>query len=262
MTASPQWSAAHRWADHWAATDQAYYVALRRGFAAQYDIQRGEMSLSAAERWAVPQRQPSRLSYFESRAATPLRGADLGAPTFAGDWVRGWLADLHRHILPAPPTTAAYAALMTAGVDLLTWLANHLSQIPEGVGAEDQSLRAIRRAWSEFTPPGVSRVQTDSIRRLYLGTVANGHRSGRTVGIVQWVSRGRRIEQARAVPQLAMSWAVAVDQADPTIAMLSRDALKRRQKTVRTQTTRKLTSLTPESNLEVRRAGPTKAVAA
>ncbi|MGH2863060.1 MAG: hypothetical protein ACRDLT_16390 [Solirubrobacteraceae bacterium] len=91
---------------------------------------------------------------------------------------------------------------MTSGVDLLTWLANHLSQIPEGVGAEDQSSRAIRRAWSEFAPPGVSRVQTDSIRRLYLGTAANGHHSGRTVGIVQWVSRGRRIEQARAVPQL------------------------------------------------------------
>jgi hypothetical protein len=110
-------------------------VALRRGFAAQYDIQRGEMRLSAAERWALPQRQPSRISYFESRAATPLRGADLGPPTFAGDWVRGWLADLHHYILPAPPTTAAYSALMTAGVDLLTWLGNHLSQIPEGVGA-------------------------------------------------------------------------------------------------------------------------------
>jgi hypothetical protein len=178
MTASAQWSAAHRWADQWATTDQAYYVALRRGFAAQCDIQRGVMTLAGAERWALPDRQPARLSYFESRAATPLRGADIGPPTFAGDWIRGWLADLERHILPAPPTTAAYSALMTAGVDLLTWLANHLSQIPEGVGAEDQSLRAIRRAWSEFAPPGVSRVQTDSIRRLYLGTVANGHRTG------------------------------------------------------------------------------------
>jgi len=262
MTASPQWSAAHRWADQWASTDQAYYLALRRGFAAQYDVQRGVMTLSAAERWALPERQPGRLSYFDSRAATPLRGADIGPPTFAGDWIRGWMADLERHILPAAPTAAAYAALMTAGVDLLTWLANHLSQIPEGVGAEEQSLRAIRRAWSEFAPPGVSRVQTDSIRRLYLGTVANGHRSGRTVGIVQWVARGRRIEQARAVPQLAMSWAVAVDQADPAIAMLSRDALKRRQKTIRTQTTRKLGPPSTQPDLEARRAGPTRAVAA
>jgi hypothetical protein len=262
MTASAQWSAAHRWADQWATTDQAYYVALRRGFAAQCDIQRGVMTLAGAERWALPDRQPARLSYFESRAATPLRGADIGPPTFAGDWIRGWLADLERHILPAPPTTAAYSALMTAGVDLLTWLANHLSQIPEGVGAEDQSLRAIRRAWSEFAPPGVSRVQTDSIRRLYLGTVANGHRSGRTVGIVQWVSRGRRIEQARAVPQLAMSWAVSVDQADPAIAVLSRDALKRRQKLVRTQTGRRLGSTATPPDLELRRADPTRAVAA
>lgn len=262
MTASPQWSAAHRWADQWASTDQAYYLALRRGFAAQYDVQRGVMSLAAAERWALPQRQPAQLSYLDSRAATPLRGADLGPPTFAGEWIRGWLADLERHILPAPPTTAAYAALMTAGVDLMTWLANHLSQIPEGVGAEDQSLRAIRRAWSEFAPPAVSRVQTDSIRRLYLGTVANGHHSGRTLGIVQWVSRGRRIEQARAVPQLAMSWAVAVDQADPAVAVLSRDQLKRRQKTVRTGTTRKLEPAAMRPDLETRRAGPTRAVAA
>jgi hypothetical protein len=262
MTASPQWSAAHRWADQWASTDQAYYMALRRGFAAQYDVQRGVTTLSAAERWALPQLQPGRLSYFDSRAATPLRGADIGPPTFAGDWIRGWLADLERHVLPTSPTAAAYAALMTAGVDLLTWLGNHLSQIPEGVGAEDQSLRAIRRAWSEFAPPGVSRVQTDSIRRLYLGTVANGHQSGRTVGIVQWIARGRRIEQVRAIPQLALSWAVAVDQADPAIAVLSRDALKRRQKTTRTQTTRRLGPPSTQPDLEAQRAGPTTAVAA
>lgn len=262
MTASRQWPAAHRWADRWATTDPIYYAALHRGFAVQYDIQRGVITLAEAERWAVPQRQPARLSYFDSRAATPLRGADLGPPTFAGDWIRNWLADLERHILPAPPTTGAYAALMTAGVDLLTWLGNHLSQIPEGVGAEEESLRAIRRAWSQFTPPGVSRVQTDSIRRLYLGTLANGHHSGRTLGIVQWVARGHRIDQARAVPQLAMSWAVAIDQADPAIAVLSRDALKRRQKTIRTRTTRKLEAAVTQPDVEGRRAGPTRAAAA
>jgi hypothetical protein len=62
--------------------------------------------------------------------------------------------------------------------------------------------------------------------------------------------------------KLAMSWAVAVDQADPAIAVLSRDALKRRQKTVRTQTTRKLEPDAVQPELETRRAGPTRAVAA
>src|SRR5579875_866601 len=64
MTASAQWSAAHRWADQWATTDRAYYMALRRGFATQYDIQHGVITLAAAERWALPERQPARLSYF------------------------------------------------------------------------------------------------------------------------------------------------------------------------------------------------------
>jgi hypothetical protein len=149
MTASPQWSAAHRWADQWASTDQAYYVALRRGFAAQYDVRRGVMTLSAAERWALPQGQPSRLSYFDSRAATPLRGADIGPPTFAGDWIRGWLADLERHVLPAPPTAASYAALMTAGVDLLTWLGTTCPRSPRGLAPR---IRACGRSGA----PGVS----------------------------------------------------------------------------------------------------------
>ena len=174
------------------------------------------------------------------------------------------MTDLERHILPAPATDAAAEILTTAGVALVTWLGNHLSQLPEGVGGQDAALRGVRRAWPEIAPAGVSRVQTDSVRRLYLGSCANGYQSGRTAGVVQWIARGHAIEQARAVPALATSWAVAVDQADPVIARLSREALKRRQWAVRSKTLRRLAPAV-EAQLsldELKRPGPRRAAAA
>jgi hypothetical protein len=241
MHSSRQWPEAQRWAERWASSDRGYERALRCGFAAQHDVQTGVMALSEAERWALPS-ELRRVSYWDWRAATPIRGADLGTAAFAGDWVETWLNDLERHILPAAPTHAAHEILTTTGVQLLTWLGNHLSRLPtDGIGDPDSALRSVRRAWVEIAPPGITRVQTDSVRRLYLGSCANGYQSGRSIGVVQWIARGRTIEQARSLAPLATSWAVAVDQADPSIAQLSREALKRRQWTVRSHTQRHLT---------------------
>ena len=259
MHASPQWIDAQRWAERWASSDRAYERAFICGFAAQHDVQSGVLSLAAAERWALPP-AVRRVSYWDGREATPIRGADLGSASFAPGWIAAWLHDLERHILPAPPTQPAREILTTAGVELLTWLGNHLSRLPEGVGGPDAALRSVRRAWPEIAPRGVSRVQTDSVRRLYLGSCANGYQSGRTVGVIQWIARGHKIEQARGAPRLATSWAVAVDQADPTIARMSAQALKRRQKTVRTSTLRRLPpALEGQLELPVERAGPKQA---
>ncbi|MGO9961707.1 MAG: hypothetical protein ACLP50_38000 [Solirubrobacteraceae bacterium] len=262
MYASAQWTDAQRWAERWAGSDRAYERALVCGFAAQYDVQAGVLSVGAAEQWALPP-AVRRVSYWDGRAGTPIVGADLGTAAFASAWVEGWMSDLERHILPAAPTDAASEILATTGVALLTWLGNHVSRLPEGVGGPDAALRGVRRAWPEIAATGVSRVQTDSVRRLYLGSCANGYQSGRTVGVVQWIARGRSIEQARAVPALATSWAVAVDQADPTIARLSREALKRRQKTVRGKALRRLApNVEAQLSLDVQRAGPRRAAAA
>lgn len=257
MHASAQWIDAQRWAERWATSDRAYERAFVCGFAAQHDVQSGVLSLAEAERWALPSAAVSRMSYRDGVGGTPIRGADLGTAVFAADWIAGWLRDLERHILPAPPTEPARAILTTTGVDLLSWLGNHLSRVPEGVGGSDEALRSVRRAWPEIAPAGVSRVQTDSVRRLYLGSCANGYQSGRTVGVIQWIARGHAIEQARAVPQLATSWAVAVDQADPSVARMSREALKRRQKAVRTTTLRRLApAIEGQLEPQVERAGP------
>jgi hypothetical protein len=264
MYASSQWADAQRWAERWADSDRAYERALSCGFAAQYDVQTGALTLAEAERWALPP-AVRRVSYWDGQAATPIRGADLGTAAFAGDWVRGWMTDLERHILPAPATDAAEQILTIAGVALLTWLGNHLSQLPDGVGGPDAALRGVRRAWPEIAPVGVSRVQTDSVRRLYLGSCANGYQSGRTAGVVQWIARGHAIEQARTVPALATSWAVAVDQADPAIARLSREALKRRQRAVRSNTLRRLApAMEAQLSLDElkKRPGPRRAAAA
>ena len=259
MHASPQWIDAQRWAERWASSDRAYERAFICGFAAQHDVQRRVLTLAQAERWALPP-TVRRVSYWDGRQATPIQGADLGAAAFAPDWIAAWIRDLERHILPAPPTEPAREILTSAGVELLTWLGNHLSRIPEGVGGPDAALRSVRRAWPEIAPAGVSRVQTDSVRRLYLGSCANGYQSGRTVGVVQWIARGHTIEQARGTPQLATSWAVAVDQADPSIARMSREALKRRQKTVRTSTLRRLApAIDGQLELQGEQAGPKQA---
>jgi hypothetical protein len=263
MHASPQWIDAQRWAERWAGSDRAYERAFVCGFAAQHDVQVGVLTLGEAERWAIPP-TVRHVSYWDWRAAAPIRGADLGPAAFATDWIAGWMRDLERHILPAPATPAAREILTSAGVELLRWLGNHLTRIPsDGVGGPDGALRSVRRAWPEIAPPGVSRVQTDSVRRLYLGSCANGYQSGRTVGVVQWIARGHAIEQARAVPQLATSWAVAVDQSDPRIARMSRAALKRRQKAIRTSTLRRLSpALEAQLEIEGERAGPKQAAAA
>lgn len=262
MYASLQWIDAQRWAERWASSDRAYERALIRGFGVQHDIQTGLLTLGEAEHWALPP-TVRRVSYWDGGPATPIRGADLGTAAFAADWIAGWMQDLERHILPAPASDPARVILAGAGVELLTWLGNHLSRIPDGVGGRDAALRSVRRAWPEIAPVGVSRVQTDSVRRLYLGSCANGYQSGRTVGVVQWIARGRAIEQACAVPQLATSWAVAVDQADPEVARMSRAALKRRQKAVRTNTLKRLAPvIEAQLELEVERAGPKRAVAA
>ncbi len=262
MYASSQWTDAQRWAERWAGSDRAYERALTCGFAAQHDVQTGVLSLGQAEQWALPP-AVRRVSYWDGRAATPLRGADLGTAAFADDWVRGWMTDLERHILPSPATDAAAEILTTTGVALVTWLGNHLSQIPEGVGGPDAALRGVRRAWPEIAPAGVSRVQTDSVRRLYLGSCANGYQAGRTAGVLQWVARGHSIEQARSRPPLATSWAVAVDQADPQIARLSREVLKRRQNAVRGKALRRLApTVEAQLSLELARPGPRRAAAA
>ncbi len=262
MHASDQWIDAQRWAEQWATSDRAYERAFICGFAAQHDVQHGVLTLAQAERWALPP-AVRRVSYWDGRAATAIRGADLGTAAFAADWVAAWMRDLERHILPAPPTAPARTILTTAGVELLTWVGNHLSRIPEGVGGSDAALRSVRRAWPEIAPAGVSRVQTDSVRRLYLGSCANGYQSGRTVGVLQWIARGHAIEQARAVPALATSWAVAVDQADPGIARMSREALKRRQRAVRTSTLRRLApAIEAQHELQGERAGPKRAAVA
>jgi hypothetical protein len=238
MNASPQWTAAQRWAGHWADSDLAHDRAVLRGFAAQPDVQRGAITLGSAVRWALPP-SSALLTYNDALQATRIHGEDLGSAPLAAEWITGWLRDLERHIVGAPATHAARELLWEVGVELLRWLGNHLSKIPQGVaGASDGALRSVRRAWSEIAPPGVSPVQTDSVRRLYLGSCANGHQSGRATGVVQWIARGRAIEQARRVPRVATSWAVAVDQADPEVACLSREALKRRQKVVRSRTLR------------------------
>jgi hypothetical protein len=228
------------------------------GFAAQHDVQTGALTLAEAERWALPP-GVQRVSYWDWRAAAPVRGADLGAAVFADDWVAGWMRGLERHILPAPATDDAREVLTTAGVELPRWLGNHLSRIPaEGVGGSDAALRSVRRAWPEIAPAGVSRVQTDSVRRLWLGSGANGYQSGRTVGVIEWVARGHAIVQARGVPGLAISWAVAVDQADPRVARFSREELKRRQKSVRTNTLRRLgAAIEGPEELKVERAALT-----
>jgi hypothetical protein len=238
MYASSQWTAAQRWAGHWADTDLAHDRAVFRGFAAQVDVQRGAVTLGEAVRWALPP-STAPLAYNDALPATRIRGADLSTAPLASEWITGWLRDLERHIVGTPATQAARELLWRVGVELLRWLGNHLSKVPDGVaGASDGALRSVRRAWSEIASPGVSAVQTDSVRRLYLGSCANGRESGRATGIVQWVAHGLSIEQARVVPRVATSWAVAVDQADPEIACLSREALKRRQKAVRARTLR------------------------
>lgn len=108
--------------------------------------------------------------------------------------VDSWIDELERCILPAPATAQARDAVTRAGVGLLTYLGNHLSQLPnDGVAARDDALRGVRRAWPKIAPPGISRAQTDSVRRLLLGSRANGHPTGRTTGIVQWVAQGHSI---------------------------------------------------------------------
>ncbi|MGO9959331.1 MAG: hypothetical protein ACLP50_25725 [Solirubrobacteraceae bacterium] len=262
MYASSQWADAQRWAERWAASDCAYERALTCGFAAQHDIQTGALSLHQAEQWALPPAVRP-VTYWDGHAATPIRGADLAPAAFASDWVRGWITDLERHILPSPPTDAAVEILTITGAALLTWLGNHLSQIPDGVGGPDAALRGVRRAWPQIAPTGDSRVQTDSIRRLYLGSCANGYQAGRTSGVLQWIARGHSIQQARSRPPLATSWAVAVDQADPNIARLSREALKRRQNAVRGKTLRRLAPTTEaQLTLELATPRPTRAAAA
>ena len=256
MYASDQYPAAQRWADRWAQNDYVYEQALLRGFAAQGDVQRGVVSLTQVERWALDLRGPGRhpdsvglqwdvASYELSRHhARPIRGADTGPASFAGEWIEGWLGDLERHILADPPTDAARACVHEAGVGLLTWLGNHLAEMPDGVEGSEQALRSVHRAWPRIAPGGVSRVQVDSVRRLWLGTCSNGYqndRSVRCVGIVPWIMRGHKIDQARRAPAMATSWAVAIDQADPVVARLSRDDLRRRQKGIRRRTSRLLT---------------------
>ncbi len=262
MYASSQWADAQRWAERWAGSDRAYERALTCGFAAQHDVQIAILSLHQAEQWALPPAARP-VTYWDGRAATPLRGADLAPAAFAGDWVRGWMTDLERHILPSPATDAAAEILTTTGVALVTWLGNHLSQIPEGVGGPDAALRGVRRAWPQIAPAGDSRVQTDSVRRLYLGSCATGYQAGRTAGVLQWIARGHSIQQVRSRPPLATSWAVAVDQADPQIARLPREALKRRQNTVRVKTLRRLApTAETQLSLELATPGPRRAAAA
>lgn len=240
MYHSDQWDEARRWALRWAASDRVYERALLCGFAAQHDVQSGAMRLRDAELWAF-RSEVRHVPYLDTRAATPLRGADLATAAGTPTLVESWIDELERYIVPEPATPAARDMLMRSGIALVTWLGNHLSRLPDQrAAAPDRALRGVRRAWSDIAPGGVTRVQTDAVRRLYLGSCANGYQTGRTVGIIPWIWSGRSIETARSITTLATSWAVSVDEADPMIARFSRAALKRRQNAVRARTQREL----------------------
>ena len=247
MRESEQWADAHRWAERWARDGAAYTRALDRGFASQYDVQAEAWTLKEAEAWAFETRKASvahatglGIEIWELPDARPVIGADLEATPTATLLIEGWVRELERYILPAAPTAAARAILIAGGMRLLGWVVENWSRLPQGLGGADTTLRGLRRAWPAIAPSGVSRVQTDAVRRLYIGTCGNGHQTGKTPGVAQWVARGHTIAQARRSIRVAQSWAVAVDCADPTVARRPREALRRRQRVVARRTERRV----------------------
>jgi hypothetical protein len=247
MVASPQWAAANRWAAGVTATETEHRDAVVRGFAIQDEVQHGAVSRAQAELWAVRHGGHARggdreismsglgpVSRRRVEAVTePLRGADTGPAEFAEDWVCARLAELHRYVLPFALSPAARQYLSMCGVELVTWLANRITELPDGAASSDDELRKARRTWSAITPGAVSRTQSDAARRLWLGTCGNGRHQGRTVGVLPYLARGQTIRRAWQSPALARCWAVAADQADPAVARLPRSSLDRRQSQIR-----------------------------
>jgi hypothetical protein len=247
MVASPQWAAANRWAAGVSATETEHRDAVLRGFAIQDEVQRGDVSHTQAELWAVRIGRHTRggdrevsmtalgpVARRQVEAVTePLRGADTGPAGFAEDWVSTRLTELDRYVLPFALSPAARRYLSACGVELLTWLANRITELPGGAASSDEQLRKARRSWPAISPGTVNRTQSDAARRLWLGTCGNGRHHGRTVGVLPHVARGQTIRRARRSPALARSWAVAADQADPEVARLPRASLERRQSQIR-----------------------------
>jgi hypothetical protein len=126
MRASAQWARAHRWADQWASDPAAYTRALDRDFAAQHDVQAEAWTLNQAEAWAFETAAANithatsfgQNEIWDLPGAQPIVGADLEAASTATLLAEGWLRDLERHILPAPPTAAAHAILIAGAIPL------------------------------------------------------------------------------------------------------------------------------------------------
>lgn len=251
MVGSPQWPAANRWAAEVTATETGHRDAVLRAFAVQYEVQQGAVSRAEAEMWAVrfgtlegrreiPVADIASVSRYVGATPGPLRGADTGPASFAQAWVCRRLTELDRFVLPFALEPGAERYLTACGVELLTWLANRISELPDGAASSDGALRKARRTWPSIAPGAVSRAQSDAARRLWLGTCANGRHDGRTVGVIPWVARGQAIRGARQRPALATCWAVAADQADPAVARLPRTSLSRRQSQIRRDVARLL----------------------